>query len=94
MMAVLVAFAVMAALWLGRAGRGGESAYTAPRVCDQRAAGPVEGCPIAYTARPGDTLWSIALRYSGGGDPRALVGPLEAELRGGVLQPGERLIVP
>jgi hypothetical protein len=47
-----------------------------------------------YVARPGDTIWSIAVRYSQGGDPRPLVDKLEAEIGGGTLQPGERLAVP
>jgi hypothetical protein len=50
--------------------------------------------PRAYIARPGDTIWSIAVRYSHGGDPREMVGPLEAEIGGGTLQPGDRLTVP
>jgi hypothetical protein len=47
-----------------------------------------------YVAKPGDTIWSIAVGYSHGGDPRPLVAKLEAEIGGGTLQPGERLAVP
>jgi hypothetical protein len=50
--------------------------------------------PQIYVARPGDTAWSIAVRYSRGGDPRSLVARLEAQIGDGVLQPGERLSVP
>jgi len=51
-------------------------------------------CGQVYVARPGDTIWSIAVAYSRGGDPRPLVANLESEIGGGVLQPGERLVVP
>jgi nucleoid-associated protein YgaU len=51
-------------------------------------------CPRFYTARPGDTLWSIALEFGGGGDPRPLVARLEAQIGGQVLQPGDLLAVP
>ena len=51
-------------------------------------------CGQVYVARPGDTIWSIAVAYSRGGDPRPLVANLESEIGGGALQPGERLIVP
>ncbi|HUC15252.1 MAG TPA: hypothetical protein VMS00_12435, partial [Acidimicrobiales bacterium] len=30
-------------------------------------------CGHAYVARPGDTIWAIAVAYSRGGDPRPLV---------------------
>lgn len=51
-------------------------------------------CPRFYVARPGDTLWSIATRFAGRGDPRPLVMALEAQIGSGPLQPGERLTVP
>jgi len=50
------------------------------------------GCQ--YVARPGDTIWAIAVRYSGGTDPRALEDALEAQIGGGLLQPGQVLTVP
>jgi hypothetical protein len=51
-------------------------------------------CGQVYVARPGDTIWAIAVAHSRGGDPRPLVANLESEIGGGALQPGERLIVP
>lgn len=51
-------------------------------------------CGMPYVARPGDTIWQVAVRYDQGGDPRALEDELEAEISGGVLQPGQRLVVP
>jgi len=53
-------------------------------------------CPgtQAYVAAPGDSVWSIALRFSHGGDPRPLADQLEAEIGDGVLQPGQKLAVP
>jgi LysM domain len=50
--------------------------------------------PHVYVSQPGDTLWSIAVRFAGGGDPRALVDQLESQIGGGALQPGERLYLP
>jgi nucleoid-associated protein YgaU len=49
-----------------------------------------------YVVREGDTLWIIAERVSGGGDPRPLVDDI-ATLNGvkaGELRPGQRLRVP
>jgi len=51
-------------------------------------------CPKTYVAVAGDTVWSIALRFDHGGDPRPLVDRMEAEIGGGMLQPGQRLTVP
>jgi hypothetical protein len=50
--------------------------------------------PRLYVARPGDTIWGIAERFSGAGDPRPLADKLAAEIGDGVLQPGEVLEVP
>jgi LysM domain len=47
-----------------------------------------------YVVRPGDTIWSIATRSARGGDPWRMVNRLETEVGGGVLQPGERLVLP
>lgn len=47
-----------------------------------------------YIARPGDTIWGIAEKYAHGGDPRPLVDQLEGEIGGGVLQPGQALVLP
>jgi LysM repeat protein len=47
-----------------------------------------------YVARPGDTIWGIAVKFSGGGDPRPLADELETQIGGGVLQPGEQLSIP
>lgn len=50
--------------------------------------------PSTYVARPGDTIWAIALRFSGSGDPQPLEYRLEQEVGGGPLEPGEVLRVP
>ena len=47
-----------------------------------------------YVARPGDTIWGIAVKFSGSGDPRPLAEELETQIGGGVLQPGEQLTIP
>ncbi len=51
-------------------------------------------CPQAYVATAGDSVWSIAVRFAHGADPRPLADRLEAEIGGGTLQPGQRLTVP
>jgi hypothetical protein len=51
-------------------------------------------CSQYYVARPGDTIWGIAVRFAGNGDPRPLASSLESEIGGGTLQPGQVLAVP
>ena len=48
-----------------------------------------------YFVKPTDTLWSIAARHYAG-DPRAAVWRLERRngLRGALLVPGQRLVLP
>ena len=48
-----------------------------------------------HVVKPGETLWSIAAA-NGGGDPREAVWELQRrnDLRGALLRPGDRLIVP
>jgi LysM repeat protein len=55
--------------------------------------GAGEGAP--YQVRPGDTLWSIAVRHYRG-DPREGVWQLqrENELGAAALQPGQVIVVP
>jgi LysM repeat protein len=54
-------------------------------------AGPGE----TYVVRPADTLWSIAAAHYAG-DPREGVWKLQREnhLRGALVHPGERLVLP
>jgi hypothetical protein len=44
--------------------------------------------------RPGDTLWSIALRCGATGDIRPLVDRLDAEVHGQPIYPGEQITIP
>ncbi|MDG2217759.1 MAG: LysM peptidoglycan-binding domain-containing protein [Acidimicrobiales bacterium] len=44
--------------------------------------------------QPGDTLWTIARTMQPEGDHRALVSTLSEMTEGGVLQPGQRIVVP
>jgi len=48
-----------------------------------------------YVVRSGDTLWSIAVSHYGG-DPREAVWRLQDRnhLRGAIVRPGQRLILP
>ncbi|HZD65898.1 MAG TPA: LysM domain-containing protein [Acidimicrobiales bacterium] len=47
-----------------------------------------------YVVRAGDTVWGVATRLDPGGDPRPLVDRLEAQVPGGVLRAGQRLVLP
>ncbi len=47
-----------------------------------------------YIVEPGDTLWSIARHLRPGDDPRPLVDQLAAQVHGGSLQAGQRLVLP
>ena len=53
------------------------------------------GAGEAYRVKPGDTLWSIAVRHYGG-DPRAAVWQLQREndLGGSDLSPGQVVRLP
>ena len=64
--------------------------------CPASASAPWGGnCPTTtYVARPGDTIWAVAVRFSGAKDPRPLEYLLERQIGGGTLQPGEILHVP
>jgi hypothetical protein len=84
-------FVVMAGLLLALAlplsGTGG---YSHPA-----GSAPAENVrPVVYTARPGDTLWTIAERLDPTGDPRPLVAQLEAQTGSDTVQTGERITVP
>ena len=52
------------------------------------------GHPVAYTVRPGDTLWTIAERVDPTGDPRPLVARMEAQLGTDTVVPGEEVRLP
>jgi hypothetical protein len=95
---VLVALGAMA--WLASGRLVSAAGAQAPQ-SQQCLAGGVPGgsqspgsCGQVYVAKPGDTIWSIAVAHSRGGDPRPLVAKLESQIGGGVLQPGERLVLP
>ena len=48
-----------------------------------------------YVVRPGDTLWEIASRLAGPGDPRPIVDEIAARNRlDATLVPGETLVLP
>jgi len=68
---------------LALAAVGGDGAPTAR---DGRSA-PVAS--VAYVARPGDTLWSIAREIQPQGDVRPLVDELTALRHGVPLEPGD-----
>lgn len=47
-----------------------------------------------HVVQPGDTYWSIAQRWGGGGDVREAVDALAAANGGRALQVGDRLVLP
>jgi hypothetical protein len=49
-----------------------------------------------YVVQPGDTVWSIALRFAGGDDPRVLVDAIgrRNRLDGAAIVPGQPLLIP
>ena len=49
-----------------------------------------------YVVRPGDTLWSIAVRVAPGTDPRRIVAEMQAQnvVDAGALAAGQTLVVP
>jgi LysM repeat protein len=53
------------------------------------------GKPMAYVVQPSDTLWSIAAKHYPG-DPREGIWKLQHRnhLRGTMLVPGQRLVLP
>ena len=83
--------AVLVAAWFGV----GAVANAAHHVQPRRLPGSVQvHGGLVYVVQPGDTLWSIASRVEPGADPRPLVAQLQAQLRGQVLLPGDRLLLP
>jgi nucleoid-associated protein YgaU len=52
------------------------------------------GAGTVYVVQPGDTLWSIASRIDGNGNPRPLVEALTAKLGSATVVPGEHIDIP
>jgi nucleoid-associated protein YgaU len=52
--------------------------------------------PRTYVVRPGDTLWSIALRSAPSADPRLVVDAIASAnlVDPGALVPGQELVIP
>ena len=87
----LAAVSLLAALVLGLAlpvsALGGKPVSTGP------APAPLVSHTY-YTVRPGDTLWSIAVRLNPNGDPRPLVTQLATESGSDTVLVGERVWLP
>jgi hypothetical protein len=54
-------------------------------------AAPIDG--QVYVVQPGDTLWSIAERIAGDGDPRPIVASLRERHGDADLDAGDRLVI-
>jgi nucleoid-associated protein YgaU len=83
-----VAAGLLVALALPWSGTGGSLATSGSAL-----AGEAVIAHHTYVVRPGDTLWSIAVRLDPTGDPRPVVAKLEAEVGDNVV-PGEQLALP
>jgi len=53
------------------------------------------GPTVRYTVKPGDTLWTIAVRHYAG-DPRDGIWKIERRnhLGGALISPGQKLVLP
>jgi nucleoid-associated protein YgaU len=73
-----------AAACIGWALAGGVGATTAPTAA------------VTVVVRPGDTVWGIAVRHSGGGDVRDEVAQILSanHLSSPIIQVGETLVIP
>jgi hypothetical protein len=87
---LLVAAGILVALALPWGGAGGRPLATP----GPARAGDALVAHEPYIVQPGDTLWSIAQRLVPGGDPRPIEQELEAQARGDVVVPGQRLVLP
>ncbi|HXQ90810.1 MAG TPA: LysM peptidoglycan-binding domain-containing protein [Acidimicrobiales bacterium] len=84
-----VAAGLLVALALPWGGTRGPLATPGPAL-----AGEVIAHHARYDVRPGDTLWSIAVRLDPSGDPRPVVAQLAAQIGSGTVVPGEQLTLP
>ena len=82
--------AVLVALALPWGGAGGRPLATSGPVL----AGAAVAAHADYVVQPGDTLWSIAVRLDPAGDPRVVVGELEAQTGSDTVVPGQHLHLP
>jgi len=72
------------------AGAATPAAPSARHAASPRGGGHDDGDRLVVV-RPGDTLWSIALRFEPDADPRPLVDELSAARDGAPLVPGETI---
>jgi LysM repeat protein len=51
---------------------------------------------LVYVVRGGDTVWTIAVRFAGGADPRDLVDAIgrRNHIDAGAIVPGQTLVIP
>jgi nucleoid-associated protein YgaU len=87
--AAVVVGAAVVGLALPLSVLGGRPASVTPSPSVAAAAGAT-----VYVVQPGDTLWSIAQRLDGGGNPRPLAEALARETGSATVVPGERIAVP
>lgn len=95
---VVVALAAVLVLRAVLAGLGGGSLTTAGSSGAQSSSigslAPVPAAAHIHVVQPGETLWSIALSSTRGGDPRPIVDQLQQQLDGHALWVGQHLVLP